>query len=170
MTVSRKLSLVIVAVSLIAAAPINAQQPAAPPPPQLPYGPPISLAQAKKSIAAAEIEAQMNSWNVVIAIFDSGANLVLLQRLDGAPLASIEVAQDKARSAVLFRRPTKWFQDQIALGGANLRLLKLSGAIPLDGGVPLVVDGKIIGAIGVSGVASDQDAQIARAGAEALTK
>jgi len=167
---ARLLLLVIVTVSLGASVPVGAQQPVAPPPPQIPYGAPISLEQAKKVIAGAEAEAKKNSWNVVIAVLDSGGHLVMLQRLDGAQLGSIEVAKEKAYSAVLYRRPTKMFQDLVAQGGPNLRLLRLSGASPLEGGIPLSVDGKIIGAVGVSGVTSEQDAQIAQAGAEALTK
>ena len=159
MRMVRLLSLVVVTVSLCASVSVRAQQPVAPPPPQIPYGVPISLEQAKK-----------NSWNVVIAVLDSGGHLVMLQRLDGAQLGSIDVAKEKAYSAVLYRRPTKMFQDLVGQGGANLRLLRLSGASPLEGGIPLIVDGKIIGAVGVSGVTSEQDAQIAAAGAEALTK
>ena len=170
MRMARLLLLVIVTVSLGASVPVGAQQPVAPPPPQIPYGAPISLEQAKKVIAGAEAEAKKNSWNVVIAVLDSGGHLVMLQRLDGAQLGSIEVAKEKAYSAVLYRRPTKMFQDLVAQGGPNLRLLRLSGASPLEGGIPLSVDGKIIGAVGVSGVTSEQDAQIAQAGAEALTK
>ena len=117
-------------------------------------------------MAGAEAEAKKNNWNVAIAIHDSGGNLVMLQRLDGTQFGSTDVAKDKAYSAVAFRRPTKAFQDAIEQGGANLRLLKLSGASPLEGGIPIMADGKIIGSIGVSGVTSQQDAQIARAGVE----
>ena len=170
MRMARLLSLAVVTVSLCASLPVGAQQPVAPPPPQIPYGVPISLEQAKKVIAGAEAEAKKNSWNVVIAVLDSGGHLVMLQRLDGAQLGSIDVAKEKAHSAVLYRRPTKMFQDLVGQGGANLRLLRLSGASVLEGGIPLIVDGKLIGAVGVSGVTSEQDAQIAQAGAEALTK
>ena len=92
----------------------------------------------------------------------------MMQRLDGTQLGSIEVAKDKAYSAVAFRRPTKAFDDALAQGGANLRILKLPGASPLEGGIPIVVDGKLIGAVGVSGVTSAQDAQIGRAGIDNL--
>lgn len=119
-------------------------------------------------MAGAEAEAKKNNWNVVIAILDSGGNVVLLQRLDNTQFGSVEVARQKAYSAVAFRRPTKAFQDGVAAGGAGLRLLKLEGASVLDGGLPIVVDGKIIGGIGVSGVTGEQDAQIAKAGADAL--
>ena len=170
MRMARLLALAVVTVSLCASLPVGAQQPVAPPPPQIPYGVPISLEQAKKVIAGAEAEAKKNSWNVVIAVLDSGGHVVMLQRLDGAQLGSIDVAKEKAHSAVLYRRPTKMFQDLVGQGGANLRLLRLSGASVLEGGIPLIVDGKLIGAVGVSGVTSEQDAQIAQAGAEALTK
>ena len=136
--------------------------------PTTPYGAPISLEQAKQVLAGAEAEARKNGWNVVIAILDSGGHLVLLQRLDNTQFASIEVAQQKAYSAVAFRRPTKVFQDGVAAGGEGLRLLKLAGATPVEGGVPLIFDGKIVGSIGVSGVTSQQDNQIAKAGADAL--
>jgi glc operon protein GlcG len=153
---------------LLAAASAGAQAPVAAPPPQIPYGAPIALAQAKQVMAAAEAEAGRNGWNVVIAIHDSGGNLVLLQRLDGAQLGSVQVAQEKAYSAVAFRRPTKVFQDQVAQGGAGVRVLGLTGATVLEGGFPIVVDGKVIGGIGVSGASSEQDAQVAEAGIAAL--
>jgi len=136
--------------------------------PTTPYGAPISLDQAKKVLAGAEAEARKNSWNVVIAILDSGGHLVLLQRLDNTQFASVEVAQQKAYSAVAFRRPTKVFQDGVAAGGEGLRILKLAGATPVEGGLPLILDGKVVGAIGVSGVTSQQDNQIAKGGADAL--
>jgi len=136
--------------------------------PTTPYGAPISLDQAKKVMAGAEAEAWKNSWNVVVAILDSGGHLVLLQRLDNTQFASVEVAQQKAYSAVAFRRPTKVFQDGVAAGGEGLRILKLAGATPVEGGLPLIFDGKVVGAIGVSGVTSQQDNQIAKAGADAL--
>jgi len=136
--------------------------------PTTPYGAPITLDQAKKVLAGAEAEARKNNWNVVIAILDSGGHLVLLQRLDNTQFASVEVAQQKAYSAVAFRRPTKLFQDGVAAGGEGLRILKLAGATPVEGGLPLIFDGKLVGSIGVSGVTSQQDNQIAKAGADAL--
>jgi uncharacterized protein GlcG (DUF336 family) len=120
-------------------------------------------------MAGAEEEARKNNWPVVIAILDSGGNLVMLQRLDNAQWGSVQIAIDKARSAVALRRPTKVFQDAIAQGGVNLRLLNLGYSV-LEGGIPIVVDGRIIGGIGVSGVTSQQDAQIAQAGIDALKK
>jgi glc operon protein GlcG len=168
MRTKRLVSLLVGTALLLGASLASAQQPAAPPPPAPQYGTPITLEQAKKVMAGAEAEAKKNSWNVVMAVLDSGGNLVMLQRMDGAQFGSIEVAKDKAYSAVAFRRPTKAFDDALAQGGANLRILRVSGASPLEGGIPIVVDGKLIGAIGVSGVTSAQDAQIGRAGIENL--
>ena len=128
-----------------------------------PYGVPIGLEQAKKIMAGAEAEAKKNNWPVVIAILDSGGQLVMLQRLDNAQWGSVDIAKEKARSAVALRRPTKVFQDLIGQGGANLRLLTIGYSV-LEGGIPIVADGKIIGGVGVSGVTSQQDAQIAQAG------
>src|SRR5262249_57092146 len=128
-----KLVALLLPVSLaLSVAPSIAQQ--APPPPP-PYGAPLTLDQAKKAMAASEAEARKNNWNVVIAIVDSGGNLVMLQRMDDTQFGSIDVAKGKAHTAVAFRRPSKAFQDLIAQGGANLRLLKLDGATPLEGGV-----------------------------------
>lgn len=135
---------------------------------QTPYGMPISLDQAKKAMAAAEAEAKKNNWPVAIVIVDSGGNMVMMQKLDNTQHASVDIARGKATTAVNLRRPTKALEDGIAAGGANLRLLAVSGVYPLEGGIPLVVDGKIIGAIGVSGVQSGQDAQCAAAGQAAL--
>lgn len=169
MRMERLLSLVAGTALMLAATSVSAQQPAAaPPPPPPPYGPAITLEQAKKVMTGAEAEAKKNKWNVVISILDSGGNLVMVQRMDGAQFGSLEVAREKAYSAVAFRRPTKVFQDLIEQGGANLRLLRLSGASMLEGGIPIVVDGKLIGAVGVSGVTSQQDAQIGRAGIDSL--
>jgi glc operon protein GlcG len=136
-------------------------------PPSTPYGAPITLAAAKQAIAAAEAEAIKNGWAVAIAIVDSGANLVMLQRLDNAQLSSVRIAEAKAKTAAEFRRPTKVFEDAVAGGGIGLRVLTF-GASVAEGGVPIVSGGKIIGAIGVSGVQSHQDAQIAQAGADVV--
>src|SRR5882762_4508620 len=165
---ARLLTMVVVTLLLCATLPAGAQPPVAPPPPQIPDGVPINLEQAKKVMAGAEAEAKKNKWNMVIAVLDSGGHLVMLERMDGTQLGSIDAAKDKAYSAVLFRRPTKVFQDLVGQGGANLRLLRLSGASPLEGGIPIIADGKVIGGIGVSGVTSEQDAQIAKAGADSL--
>jgi glc operon protein GlcG len=163
MPFAKCVSVFILAVILLGAVTVHAQQ-------LIPYGPAITLKQAKDVVSGAEAEAQKNNWPVVIAIVDTGGNLIMLQRLDNAQFGSVEVARQKAWSAAAFRRPTKVFQDAIASGGANLRLLSLPGASPLEGGLPLVVDGQIIGAIGVSGVMSEQDAQIAQAGVDSLKK
>jgi uncharacterized protein GlcG (DUF336 family) len=157
---ARLLSLLVVSLVLVAVASAGAQGPPA-------YGPAITLEQAKKVMAGAEAEAKKNNWPVVIAILDSGGNLVMLQRLDNAQWGSIDIAKEKARSAVALRRPTKVFQDLVAQGGANLRLLNIGYSV-LEGGIPIVADGKIIGSIGVSGVTSQQDAQIGQAGIDAL--
>jgi len=126
----------------------------------------LTLEAARKIAAAAEAEARKNNWNVVIAVVDEGGYLVYLERMDGVQLASIEIAQRKARSAALFRRPTKAFEDQLV--GGRQAILALPGAMPFEGGLPIVVDGEVIGAIGVSGVTSQQDGQIAKAGVDAL--
>ena len=159
----RLLSLAVGTVLLFTAAAASAQTPA--PPPN--YGAPISLEQAKKVMAGAEAEAKKNSWPVVIVILDSGGQLVMLQRLDNAQWGSVDIAKEKARSAVALRRPTKALQDAIAQGGANLRLLTIGFSV-LEGGIPIAVDGKIVGSVGVSGATSQQDAQIAQAGIDAL--
>ena len=133
-----------------------------------PYGAPINLENAKKAAAAAAAEARKNNWNMAIAITDGGGALVYLEKMDATQTGSVKVAIGKARSAAMFKRPTKVFQDAVAGGGAGLRILGLQGAVPVDGGLPIVIDGKIVGAIGVSGAAGDQDAQCAKAGVDAL--
>jgi uncharacterized protein GlcG (DUF336 family) len=133
-----------------------------------PYGAPISLEQAKKIIAAAEAEAQKNNWFVAITVVDTGGYVVATYRLDNTQLGSIAAAESKARTAVLYRRPSKVFEDAVAGGGIGLRVLGLPGAIPYEGGVPIFVDGKVIGAVGVSGMLPQQDGQIANVGASAL--
>src|SRR5881628_3472151 len=168
MRTERLVSLVVGTALILGASVASAQQPAAAPPPPPPYGTPITLEQAKKVMAGAEAEAKKNNWNVVMVVLDSGGNLVMLQRMDGAQFGSIEVAKEKAYSAVAFRRPTKAFDDALAQGGNNLRILRVPGASPLEGGIPIVVDGKLIGSVGVSGVTSAQDAQIGRAGIDSL--
>jgi uncharacterized protein GlcG (DUF336 family) len=132
------------------------------------YGTPISLEQAKAVMAAAEAEARANGWPMVIAIVDSGGHLVMLHRLDQAQHGSVVIAQEKARCAVNFKRKTKALEDAVAQGGLNLRMLAAPGIMPLEGGVPLIAGGRIVGAIGVSGMRSDQDGQVAEAGANAL--
>jgi glc operon protein GlcG len=148
---------------LLAAAVADAQAPPAPPA----YGPAITLEVAKKAVAAAEAEARKNNWPVAIAVLDSSGHIVLLHRLDNTQFGSVEVARQKAWTAVAFRRPSKAFQDIVAGGGAGLRILGLEGATPIEGGLPIMADGKIIGAIGVSGVTGEQDSIVAKAGADA---
>jgi glc operon protein GlcG len=133
-----------------------------------PYGTPITLEQAKKVIVAAETEAQKNNWFVSITVVDTGGYTVATHRLDNTQLGSIAVAEDKARTAVLFRRPSKAIEDAVAGGGIGLRVLGLRGATPYEGGVPIFAESKLIGAIGVSGMLPTQDGQIANAGANAL--
>lgn len=126
----------------------------------------LTLEDAKIIAAAAEKEALLNEWSVVIAIVDEGGQLIYLQRLDNTQFGSIEVAIKKAQSAIAFRRPTKVLEEQINQG--HLRYLGLPGAIPIEGGLPIAIEGQFLGAIGVSGVRSHQDAQIAQAGINAL--
>lgn len=128
----------------------------------------LTLDAARKVAAAAEAEAMKNRWNVVIAVVDDGGHLIYLQRLDGTQNGSIEVAQRKARTAVNFKRPTKVFEDAIAGGRTAVLALTEVGAFPLEGGVPLMYQGQIVGAIGVSGVTSQQDGVVAKAGAESM--
>jgi uncharacterized protein GlcG (DUF336 family) len=150
------------AIAFFAAAPAVAQQ-AIPP-----YGTPVNLEQATKMIAAATAEAKKNNWPVVISVVDTGGHLVAMHRLDNTQIGSIKIAEGKARTSVELRRPTKALEDAIAAGGSGARLLAIEGIMPLEGGIPIMVDGKLIGGIGVSGVTSAQDAQIARAGLEGL--
>ena len=142
----------------------------APPPSNYltPYGPPVSLDTAKKAASAALAEARKNNWLMAVAIVDPSGDLVYYEKMDNVQLGSAKVSIDKARSATLFKRPTKAFQDALAAGGPGLRILGLEGAVPVEGGVPLIVAGKIIGAIGLSGDLSEHDAQCAKAGADAL--
>jgi uncharacterized protein GlcG (DUF336 family) len=133
-----------------------------------PYGLPITLDAAKRAAAPALAEAAKNHWAMAVAIVDAAGDLVYFEKMDATQVGSVTVAVDKARSAARFKRPTKAFQDTLAAGGEGLRVLGLNGAVPVDGGVPIVVDGKIIGAIGVSGGTSAQDGQCAKAGADAV--
>ena len=146
----------------------SAQQPAAPSsPPTTPYGSPISLDAAKKVMTAAETEAVKNNWPMAIVILDSTGHTVMLHKLDNTQYGSIRVAEDKAQTALDFRRPSKVFEDLVAQGGIGMRTLGLRGATPIEGGFPIIVDGKIIGAIGASGGTAPQDGQVAKAGADA---
>jgi len=133
-----------------------------------PYGMPITVDDAKRVAAPALAEARKNNWNVAVAIVDISGNLVYYEKMDDTQLGSVNVSIAKARSAALFKRPTKAFQDVLAAGGEGLRILRLEGAVPLEGGVPIIIDGRIVGAIGVSGVTSQQDGQVALAGVNAV--
>ncbi len=137
------------------------------PPANVPYGISISPDAAKKVAAAAIAEAKKNNWAMAISVVDTCGYLVYFERMPDTQLGSVEISLEKAKSAVLFRRATKAFQDTLAGGGDGLRVLRLAGAVPVDGGIPIIVDGKIIGAIGASGGSSDQDGKTAQAGVNA---
>jgi uncharacterized protein GlcG (DUF336 family) len=126
----------------------------------------ITLEGAKKMMTAAEAEARKNSWNVAIAIVDAGGNLILFQKIDGAQTASCNIAVAKARTAVNFKRPSKAMEELIT--GGRLGFLAVDGLLPLQGGLPVVWEGKVIGAVGVSGVKSSEDEQIAEEAIAAL--
>ena len=146
----------------LAVATAQAQTPAAPPPP---YGLSINFETAKKMVDAAEAEARKNNWGVVICVVDVGGHVIYMRRLDGTQTASVRIAEGKAATAVAFRRPTKSLEDGLQ---QSPRILAVPGAMPLEGGIPIVVEGKIVGGIGVSGVTSTQDAQVAVAGLAAI--
>ncbi|MBI5751892.1 MAG: heme-binding protein [Hydrogenophilales bacterium] len=126
----------------------------------------LSLEAAKQVATAAEKFARKKGWNVVISIVDDGGHLMYLARMDGAQIGSVEVAQAKARTALAFKRPTKVWSE--ALKGGRMQILGLPGATPIEGGLPLVLKGEFLGAIGVSGVTSEQDGEVALAGLAAL--
>ncbi|MGO9933011.1 MAG: GlcG/HbpS family heme-binding protein [Steroidobacteraceae bacterium] len=130
----------------------------------VPYGAPISLDQAQSAIAAAIAEAKKHHWKLNVAVVDSGANLVAFQRMDGAQLASIAVAEHKARTAASFRRETRAFEDAIQLR-QNYYILTIDGVVASRGGIPLIEGGKLIGAIGCSGGTGSQDEVVCKAGA-----
>ncbi len=132
------------------------------------YGTSINHETARKVVAAAVAEARKMSLPMAVAVVDNAGQLVAFERMDNTQTGSIEVSQDKAVSSAIFRRPTKAFQDAVAAGGAGLRVLTLRGANAVEGGVLLTVDGKIIGALGISGGSSEQDGMVAKVGAEAL--
>ncbi|MES2603317.1 MAG: heme-binding protein [Pseudomonadota bacterium] len=132
------------------------------------YGANITLEQAKVVLAAAEAEAAKQNFTVAIAVVDTAGNLVAYVKRDNTQIASVNVSQGKAYTAVGFKRPTKALQDTLAAGGVGLRTLTLEGVVAAEGGVPLVKDGRIVGAIGVSGMSSEQDGVVAAAGVAAL--
>lgn len=133
-----------------------------------PYGPPISVEAAKKAAAAALAEAVKNHWTMAVAVVDPSGTLVYYEKMDNTQTGSAQVSIDKARSAALYKRPTKALQDALASGGAGIRVMALAAAVPVEGGVPIISDGKIIGAIGVSGDTSDHDGMCAQAGAATI--
>ncbi len=132
------------------------------------YGPNISFEQAKTVLAAAEAEASKQNFTVAIAIVDTAGHLVAFSKGDNTQIASVDISQGKARSAVGFKRPTKALQDTVAAGGVGLRMLTLEGVVAAEGGIPLLQNGAIVGAIGVSGMTSEQDGVVAAAGVAAL--
>ncbi len=140
----------------------SAQAPAVPQ-----YGANVTHEQARKALAGAIAEARKQSLPMAVAVVDTAGQLVAFERMDNTQTASVAVAQDKAVSAAMYRRPTKAFQDAVAGGGAGLRVLTLRGANAVEGGLPFVVDGKIVGAIGVSGGSAEQDGVVAKAGLDA---
>jgi uncharacterized protein GlcG (DUF336 family) len=126
----------------------------------------LSLEDAKRVAAAAREEAEKNGWAIVIAVVDDGGHLMYLERMDGAQKASSRIAEEKGRTAILFKRPSKAIEEVVLEG--RIVMMGLPGAVPLEGGVPLVKDGQFLGGIGISGVQSFQDGIVARAGAAAL--
>jgi len=160
----------------VAVIPVDGKQPIASNPLDLvpekmpfdvPYGPPISLERALAAINAVVAEARKRDWKMNVAVVDSGGNLVAFQRMDGAMLASIQIAEHKARAAATFRRETKFFENGIQINNLNY-LMTLDGVVASRGGIPVIEDGKLIGAIGVSGGTDSQDEVVCRAGAAAL--
>jgi uncharacterized protein GlcG (DUF336 family) len=133
------------------------------------YGPPIGVEDAKKAATAALAEAKKNNWFMAVAVVDPSGTLVYYEKMDNTQTGSAVVAIEKARTAALFKRPSKAFQDLVAGGGSGLRILGLTGAMPIAGGVPLISNNFIVGAIGVSGESSSEhDAICAQAGADTL--
>ena len=173
------LTAVLFATGLLMAGAANAQQPSAPAPNPLdtvpekmpfntPYGAPISLEKAQAAVQAAVAEANKRGWALNVAVVDSGGSLVTFTRMDGAQLASIAIAQHKARAAAKFRRPTKVFEEAMQKGFNYLETI--DGIIASRGGIPLVEDGKLIGAIGCSGGTGSQDEVVCTAGAATINK
>jgi uncharacterized protein GlcG (DUF336 family) len=177
----RTLTAAALGAALLFAGAANAQQPTAPAgPPNLdavpekmpfanPYGPPITVQKAQAAMQAAAAEATKRGWALNIAVYDSGANLVAFERMDGAQIASIAISQHKARVAVTFRRPTKALEDAVVKAGLNY-ILTLDDVIASRGGIPLIENGNIIGAIGCSGGTGSQDEVVCMAGAATINK
>lgn len=174
----RVFAVTMLGIALLVASPLGAQQPAASNPldtvPEkmpfnVPYGAPISLERAQAAISAAVAEAKKRNWNLNVAVVDPGGNLVAFQRMDGAQLASIQISEHKARTAVTFRRETKVFENAIQVSNFNY-VITLDGVIASRGGIPLAEGGKIIGAIGCSGGTGSQDEVACKAGAATINK
>ncbi len=138
------------------------------PAPIVAYGEPISMETARKIANAAIAFAAANQWAIAIAIVDTGGNLVLFEKMDNTQLGSIEVAMGKAKTANNFKRPTKAFEDVLGNGGTGLRVLAVQGIYPIEGGEPIILNGKVIGAVGVSGMSSTQDEEVVKAGLAAI--
>ena len=151
----------LIAVAVLVAAPAFAQLPN-------PYGASVNLDTARKIAATSIADAGKSGFKMAIAIVDTAGDLVYFEKMDGTQVASVNIAQDKARSSVRFKRPTKAMQDILAAGGAGVRFLALQGAVPVEGGLPIIMGGNIVGAIGASGGTSDQDGQVAKAGADSV--
>ena len=132
------------------------------------YGSPITTEQAKKAASVALAEARANNWAMAAAVVDPAGILVYFEKIDDTQHASCQIAIDKARSAAMFKRPTKTFQDSVERGGIGLRVMTLRGAMPVDGGVPLVINGLIVGGLGISGGTAEQDGQCAKAATDAM--
>jgi len=168
----RRLSLIITAAAavLMFGTAVYAQQPAAPPPPPLPdYGPNITLDQAMKAGQAALAEAKKMNLNEGIAVVDTAGRLVYFIKMDNARAIAVELAQHKARTAAMFKLPSKAYEDRVASGGIGVTVLSLDDVIASSGGIPILMNGKIIGAIGVGGGPNGNvDSQVAQAGLDAL--
>jgi uncharacterized protein GlcG (DUF336 family) len=133
-----------------------------------PYGETINIETAKKAAAAAADEAKKNNWAMCIAVVAPSGDLVYFERMDNCQFASIKISQHKAKAAASFRRPTKVFEDRVASGGAGIAAMTLDGVIASEGGIPIVVGGKIVGAMGCSGGTGQQDGQSCQAGVNAV--
>lgn len=155
---------------LLLAVAAHAQQPTPPAVPAAPaaplYGTPITIDQAKAAAAAAVVEAKKNNWNYAIAVVEPSGALVYFERMEGTQYSSTNIAENRARASARFRRPTKSFADRLAQN--DLTVFALEGAVPSEGGIPIIVGGKVIGAIGASGGTQAQDGQVAKAGADAI--
>jgi uncharacterized protein GlcG (DUF336 family) len=158
---SRIVSFTIVLALLLCRTTATAQDPR-------PYGLPVGVEDAKKVSAIAVAEAKKNNWLMAVAVVDPNGALVYYEKMDNTQIGSAQVAIDKARTSALFKRPSKVFEDLVAGGGTGLRFLGLQGAMPIGGGIPLIANNHIIGAIGVSGDSSDHDAICAQAGASVI--